>query len=218
MRHLDGHRRIRTDYGTENVEVARNMLNRYGPASHPVLTGQSVHNQRIERLWRDVHNYVCAIYKNIFYYLESAEMLDPNNEIDLYALHYVFIPRLNKSLEIFVMQWNNHALSSEHGRTPFQVWTQGFYQFALADHTTVREVLDPTSVDFQQYGIDDDGPVPQVQTENTVEIPRSAIELTNDEYQLLTENVDPLFNNNDHGIHAYQSAKNILITLLNDRE
>ena len=29
------------------------MLNRYGTASNPVLTGQSVHNQRIERLWRD---------------------------------------------------------------------------------------------------------------------------------------------------------------------
>ena len=44
-------------------------------------------------------------------------MLDPNNKIDLYVLHYVFMPRLNKSLDIFVMQWNNHPLSSEHGRT-----------------------------------------------------------------------------------------------------
>jgi hypothetical protein len=110
-------RRIRTDFGTENVDVARNMLNRYGPASNPVLTGQSVHNQRIERLWRDVHNYVSTFYKNVFYYLESIEMLDPNNKIDLYVLHYVFMPRLNKSLDIFVMQWNNHPLSSEHGRT-----------------------------------------------------------------------------------------------------
>lgn len=108
-------RRIRTDFGTENVDVAREMLNRYGPASNPVLTGQSVHNQRIERLWRDVHNYVTTFYKNIFYYLESMEMLDPNNEIDLYALHYLFMPRLNKALYLFVMQWNNHPLSSEHG-------------------------------------------------------------------------------------------------------
>lgn len=200
------------------MDVARNMLNRYGPASNPVLTGQSVHNQRIERLWRDVHNYVSIVYKNVFYYLESAGLLDPNNEIDLYALHYVFMPRLNKSLEIFVMQWNNHALSSEHGHTPFQVWTRGFYQFAQSDHTTVRDVLDPDSVDFQHYGIDDDGPLPDVQTENSVEIPRSAIELTSDESQLLIENVDPFMNDNDHGIVAYQSARSILITLLNHRE
>ena len=37
-------RRIRTDYGTENVDVARKMLDRYGAESNPVLTGQSVHN------------------------------------------------------------------------------------------------------------------------------------------------------------------------------
>ena len=180
---------------------------------NPVLTGQSVHNQRIERLWHDVHNYVSTLYKNVFYYLESIEMLDPNNEIDLYALHYVFLPRLNKSLDTFVMQWNNHPLSSEHGHTPLQVWTQGFYNFALSDRTTVREMLDSNSVDFQHYGIDDDGPL----RENFVEIPRSAIELTCDEYQQLTDNLDPLVNDNDHGITAYQSAKTILITLLNDR-
>ena len=73
-------------------------------------------------------------------------------------------------------------------------------------------------MDFQHYGIDDDGPLPDVQTENSVEIPRSAIELTSDESQLLIENVDPLMNDNDHGIVAYQSARSILITLLNHRE
>ena len=78
----------------------------------------------------------------------------------------------------------------------------------------MREVLDPN---FQHYGIDDDGPLPEVQTENFVEIPRSAIEFTIDEYQLLTDNLDPLVDDNDHGITAYQSAKNILITILNDR-
>ena len=30
------------------------MLNRYGPASNPVLTGQSAHHQYIEQVWWDV--------------------------------------------------------------------------------------------------------------------------------------------------------------------
>lgn len=194
------------------------MLNRYGTASNPVLTGQSVHNQRIERLWRDVHNYVITFYKNVFYYLESMEMLDPNNEIDVYALHYVFLPRLNKALYLFVMQWNNHPLSSEHGCTPFQVWTQGFYNYAQSDYTTVREVLDPNSVNFQHYGIDDDGPLPNVQTQNFVEIPRSAIELTGDKLQTLMGDLDPLTNDNDHGVTAYQRAKNVLSNILSSRQ
>ena len=44
---------IRSDHGTENVEVAKWMLHHHGTTSNPVLTGRSVHNQRIERLWRD---------------------------------------------------------------------------------------------------------------------------------------------------------------------
>ena len=194
------------------------MLNRYGTASNPVLKGQSVHNQRIERLWRDMHNYVITSYKNVFYYLESMEMLDPNNEIEVYALHYVFLPQLNKALDLFVMQWNNHPLSSEHGYTPFQVWKQGFYNYTQSDYTTVREVLDPNSVNFQHYGIDDDGPLPNVQTQNFVEIPRSAIELTGEELQTLMDDLDPLTNDNDHGVAAYQRAKNVLSNILSSRQ
>ena len=39
--------RIRTDHGTENVAVARAMLEIKGAETNPVLTGRSVHNQRI---------------------------------------------------------------------------------------------------------------------------------------------------------------------------
>lgn len=97
------------------------------------------------------------------------------------------------------------------------MWTQGFYNFAQSDYTTVREILDPNSVNFQHYGIDDDGPLPNVQTQNFVEVPRSAIELTDEELQTLIGNLDPLVNDNDHGVTAYQRAKNILSNILNGR-
>ena len=42
--------RIRSDYGTENIEVARWLLNHHGVHTKPFLAGLSIYNQRIERL------------------------------------------------------------------------------------------------------------------------------------------------------------------------
>lgn len=48
--------RIRCDKGVENYDVVMYMLThpQRGGTRNPVLVGRSVHNQRIERLWRDV--------------------------------------------------------------------------------------------------------------------------------------------------------------------
>ena len=65
------------------------------------------------------------------------------------------------------MQWNNHPLSREGGHFPLQKRTEGFYQYAQSDYMTVRELLDPRSVDHH-YGIDDNAPLPELQTENHI--------------------------------------------------
>ena len=42
--------KIRTDHGNENIEVARYMPEKRGVEGNSVITGKSVHNQRIELL------------------------------------------------------------------------------------------------------------------------------------------------------------------------
>ena len=63
--------RIRTDQGLVNVEIARIMLEQRGTDRASVLVGSSVHNQRIERLWRDVFTAVAQLYHRLFYHLEN---------------------------------------------------------------------------------------------------------------------------------------------------
>lgn len=63
-----------------------------------MITGSSTHNQRIERLWRDMHRCVTQLFYRLFYHLEHVGLLSTVNEVHLYALHYVFLPRINNAL------------------------------------------------------------------------------------------------------------------------
>lgn len=70
----------------------------HGHVTNPMLTGSSVHNQRIERLWRDTFRCVLSLYYQVFHYLEDEGKLDPDSDIDLFCLHFVYIKKINEAL------------------------------------------------------------------------------------------------------------------------
>ena len=99
--------RIRCDKGVENYDVAMSMLTlpQRESTANPVLVGKSVHNQRIERLWRDVYSAVICTY---YYQLEDMSLLDPSNS-DLLT-YYVFIWCLFPKLTITWRCGGKHGL------------------------------------------------------------------------------------------------------------
>lgn len=121
--------KVRTDLGGENVDVWRYMIEQHESTS-AVITGSSCHNERIERLWRDVHRCVTSLFYNVFKLLEEECLLDSLNSVDLFCLHYTFLSRINGALRSFMESWNNHSLSSEHSFTPNQLFIRGALQQA----------------------------------------------------------------------------------------
>lgn len=121
--------KVRCDKGKENVQVAAFMFQAHRVTNNQnniVMAGRSVHNQRIERLWRDVNCVVCSRFRELFVIMEDDGILDHSSYLDILILHKVFLPRLQEALDAFISVWDFHPMSSEGNKSPIRLWHNGW--------------------------------------------------------------------------------------------
>ncbi|XP_052394883.1 uncharacterized protein LOC127942919 [Carassius gibelio] len=137
--------RVRTDHGGENQDVCVMMNIFRGSERGSAIRGRSVHNQRIERLWGDMWRGLTNVYYNLFHFLEAESILDIDNEMHIWALHFVYVPRINRRLSAFTQQWNNHGLRTEQHQTPMQIFVRGCLEQQGQRTTAMEEIFGRTA-------------------------------------------------------------------------
>ncbi len=175
------------------LQVAEMML-LHSDHANPVITGSSVHNQRIECLWRDVFRCVLTVFYQVFYYLEERGVLDPLSDTDLYCLHLVYTHKINEALNAFASGWNNHAVTTEHSMTPIQLLAVG-------------TLLNTSAINLPDSLSSEDG---NFSVPGTVEIPHTVTPLDPSDTEVVESMADTspsIPSNYMHYIDTYQAVR-----------
>ena len=80
--------------------------------------------------------------------MEECGILDASNEYHLAAIHYVFQPRINNSLDVFKSGHNTGSISTERNMSPEQLWISGMMRNQNPNGTVAREFAEGVSVAF----------------------------------------------------------------------
>ena len=195
--------RVRSDYGMENYLVGCYMIQYRGLNRGSIITGSSVHNCRVERMHRDVYSGVLVFYSNIFQDLEHEGLLDVLNDVNLFSLHHVFIPRIERSLQEFVDQMNHRPVSTERNLSPLQMWESGMLENFHSEEPPLTES------EIEEFGIDPDSVFSVEEEDYQVNISEPNFYLTDDQLRSLP---DPMLDDGAGGRHVYQECNRLLGT------
>lgn len=101
-----------------------------------------MHNQRIERLWRDVYQKVVYTFYLSLNAMEENRVLNINDPVHVFCAQSVFLPHLNRALEEWRLTKNKQPVRTENNSTPEQLWTARLVGLRHSQSTAVRNLTD----------------------------------------------------------------------------
>ena len=125
--------------------------------------------------------------------MEESGLLCPTNEVQLFCLHYVFLP-------------SNHRLRTEHRLTPEQLWTRGL---CFADQL----IFDQPSTG-EDYGVEYNQQIPDPFDAGSLIIPEIELNLSDVQLEELQESCSPLCASEYHGLDIYLMVLETVLELL----
>lgn len=191
--------RVRSDKGLENIDVANFMILNRGPTG--MITGRSTHNQRIERLWRDVFEGVLSYFYNLFYFMEDQGILDCLDRAHLQALHYTYRGDINRRLCVWAKAWDAYRMRTTK-TSPQALWIAGQMQNLVG--------VDVNEQDLEHYGVESSSNVLQEMEENERPIFNPLSNMNDVCVQMLSQEVaSPRFDVN-FAIEDYQNSLRVI--------
>lgn len=144
--------------------------------------------------------------------MEDLGILNPISDADLFALHYVFIPRINNHLHQFKAAWNHHPLRTEHGLSPLQLWQRGMH---VAPVQWQQEILEGFRVPAD-YGVDINGECfSSTFDQPSVIVPQIDIHLTPQQLSQLQQLHCPLSPSDEGGADIFVNVREYIANVCN---
>ena len=123
------------------------------------------------------------------------------------------IPLINKALQEFKDKWNSHPVTTEENYSLRQLWVQRMMQHIQDDYAAVRAVANGEVLAWDEYGIEEYGPVPDICEGDLVSVPEFTIVLSDDQVNTINNAINSL-QHDDQGIDSYIVALATIGTFL----
>ena len=82
--------------------------------------------------------------------MENHGVLDVDNEIHIFCLHYVFKCRIQEDLSMWQNSFNVHGIRTEGYESPMQLWVSGSLAFQNSEYSAINGIFNQKNEDRHQ--------------------------------------------------------------------